>query len=157
MKLGSRTIALWAVAVVALGALGCLTATQDRQSTLTRAARMFNDDWRWARWDSMVASMPADEGSLFRKRVDSLEDELEIADFEVLSINFGEDSTSATVVAEFQWFYKSDLRVHRTTVSQSWEHNGGWQMTEVRRTKGDRFGLVLEPVEPPEPAITPTP
>jgi len=32
---------------------GCFSATQRREDDLMRDARMFNDDLRWARWDSM--------------------------------------------------------------------------------------------------------
>ena len=128
---------------------GCLTATQEREGTLVRMARTFNDDWRWGRWEAMAGAMPPDDARRFRERVESLDEELELADFEVTAIDFGPDSKTATVVATFEWYWKSDLRVRKTTVTQRWSaETGPWTMVEVRRTRGDRFGLVPEPAAP---------
>ena len=151
----------WYVAGALLMALlpvpACLSATQQRESSLVRVARTFNDDWRWGRWEAVASVMPPDEARLFRERAASLEDELELADFEVTAIDFGADSKTATVVATFEWYWKSDPRVRKTTVTERWSaEQGAWQMIEVRRTRGERFGLVPEPATPPAPDSAPT-
>jgi hypothetical protein len=128
-------------------AAGCMATTQRREDTLLRQARMFNDDWRWGRWDAMVTAMSHADADAFRRRVQSVEDQLVLADFEVTSITFASGSDAATVVAKFEWYYKNDPRVRVTTVSQRWEHGGGdWRVVELRRTRGERFGLVTEPI-----------
>lgn len=136
--------------LAALTGAACGT-TQRREEVLIQNARSFNDDWRWARWDAMAGAMPKDEATAFLSRAQTLEPELVVADFEVTSITFGQQSNQATVVARFEWYLKRDPRVQNTTVEQLWEfRDARWQVTKLRRTRGDRFGLVTEPLAKPE-------
>jgi hypothetical protein len=138
-------------------AAGCMATTQRREDALVRQARMFNDDWRWARWDAMTSSMSKEDADAFRRRVEALEDELVLADFEVTSVTFASGSDQATVVSKFEWFLKRDPRVRVTTVEQRWEHrDGDWKVVALRRTRGDRFGLVTEPIASPAAAAAGT-
>ena len=51
------------------------------------------------------------------------------------------------MVAKFEWYHKRDPRVRATTVEQRWEHrDGDWRVVKLRRTRGERFGLVTEPI-----------
>jgi hypothetical protein len=128
--------------------VGCVTmpGAPRREELLIQSARAFNDDWRWARWDSMTGVMPKEDATAFLARAQTLESELVVADFEVTSINFLEESKAAKVVAKFEWYLKRDPVIHNTTVEQRWEHTDGrWQVVKLRRTRGDRFGLVTEP------------
>jgi hypothetical protein len=132
---------------------GCLTTTQRREDALLENARIFNDDWRWGRWDALAGSMVRDEGTAFLARAQSLESQLVLADFEVTSINFEDGSDSAKVLARFEWYLKNDPVVRNTTVEQLWKYQDGrWQVAKLRRTRGDRFGLVTEPA-----AVQPAP
>ena len=135
-----------------LALCGCLSATQRREDDLIRDARMFNDDLRWARWDQMGATMPADEKRLFMERVDLVGNNLVMCDFEVKSVNFETGSNTATVTAYVEWYMKTDPSVRQVTLVQRWEsRNGRWVMVKQRRSHGDRFPLVPEPVsKPPE-------
>jgi hypothetical protein len=143
------------LALLALAA-GCLSTTQRREDILLRQARMFNDDWRWARWDAMASSMSRDDAAAFRLRVEAVEEQLVLTDYEVTSITFASGSDSATVVSRFEWYLKRDPRVRATTVEQKWENkDGNWKVTSLRRTRGERFGLVTEPVASPDPATPP--
>jgi hypothetical protein len=146
------------LAALAAAALGCFGTAQRREEVLVQNARSFNDDWRWGRWDTMAGAMPREDGTAFLARAQSLEPELVVADFEVTSITFAKQSSQATVVAKFEWYLKRDPRIQTTTVEQLWEFlENRWQVTKLRRTRGDRFGLVLEPVAPtsPEAAVPP--
>ena len=152
---GLGAVGLWLVA-----ASGCaVTTTQRREELLVQNARAFNDDWRWARWDAMAGVMPKQDGTAFLARVQSLESELVVADFEVTSINFLDESKAANVVARFEWYLKRDPRIRNTTIEQRWENDDGrWQVTKLRRTHGDRFGLVTEPASSdPGAATAPAP
>jgi hypothetical protein len=145
----SRTSTL--LLAVALALAGCMSTTQRREDTLIRVARTFNDDWRWARWDAMTTAMPRDDAARFRDRVANVEDQLVLTDFEVTSVTFASGSGAATVVARFEWYYKSDPRLRATTVEERWEHrDGDWRVVGLRRARGDRFGLVTEPIAPPD-------
>ena len=149
-RLARRVLSVGLVA--ALAGLGCLGTTQRSEEVLMQSARTFNDDWRWARWDAMAGAMPKEDGTSFLERAQSLEPELVLADFEVTSITFAPGSRGATVIARFEWYLKHDPRVRNTTVEEHWENlEGRWKVTKLRRTRGDRFGLVLEPATPVTP------
>jgi hypothetical protein len=149
IRAGAR--ALVTAAAVLATAAGCMGTTQRREDTLVKQAREFNDDWRWARWDQMTTSMPREDAATFRRRVQNIEDELVLADFEVTSVTFAGGSDAAIVVAKFEWYYKRDPRLRNTTIEQRWEHrDGGWVVVGLRRARGDRFGLVTEPMTQPD-------
>jgi hypothetical protein len=142
MRRFASTLALLACA------LGCMTPTQRREDDLTHDARMWNDDFRWARWDIVGQSLTPDENALFQERRNLVGDDLVIADYEVTAVHFMEHSHAATVDVTLQWYKKSDPTVRQSTLQQRWEHRAGrWLMIRQRRTRGDRFPLVPEPVE----------
>ncbi len=134
--------------VLAVCALGCMTPTQRREDDLVRDARMWNDDFRWARWDIVGQSLPSEENVLFQERRNLLSDDLVIADYEVTSVHFVQGSRAATVEVTLQWYRKADPTVRQATLRQRWEQRSGrWMMIKQRRVRGDRFPLVPEAVE----------
>lgn len=135
------------VVVLGLMVLGCMTPTQRRQDDLIRDARMFNDDFRWGRWDVLGQSMPPEENALFQERKNLVDADLVIVDYEVTSVHFGDSSEAATVEVHMEWYKKSDPSVRQATLQQRWELRGGrWMMMRQRRLRGDRFPLVPESV-----------
>ena len=135
------------LALLGLALAGCFSASQRREDDLMRDARMFNDDLRWARWDSMGASMPAEDRRLLLERVDLVGNDLVMCDYEVKSVHFDTGSSGATVTVTIEWYAKNDPSVRKATLEQKWESlNGRWIMTKQRRSHGDRFPLVTEPV-----------
>jgi hypothetical protein len=142
-------------AMLVAGALGCFSATQRREEDLVRDARQWNDDFRWGRWSILGQSMPADENALFQERLKLVDDDLVMADYEVLGIKFLQSSEAAIVDVRLQWYGKAEPTVHQATLQQRWERrNGRWLMVKQRRVRGDRFPLVPEPVA--APAVPPT-
>jgi len=134
------------VALLVVGALGCITPGQRREEDLMREARIFNDDFRWGRWDVLGQSMTPEENALFQARKDLLDNDLVIVDFEVTSIRFLQSSQAAAVDVHIEWYKKSDPSVRQSTLQQRWElRNGRWMMIKQRRSRGDRFPLVPEP------------
>jgi len=137
-------------AMLVAGLLGCFSATQRREEDLVRDARMWNDDFRWGRWSVLGQSMPAQENALLQERLKLVDDELVMADYEVLGIKFLQGSQAATVDVRLQWYGKSEPTVRQVTLQQRWERrNGRWMMVKQRRVRGDRFPLVPEPVAAP--------
>jgi hypothetical protein len=135
------------LALLGLALAGCFSATQRREDEFIRDARMFNDDLRWARWDQAGSSMPADDRRLFLERVDLVGDDLVMCDYEVKSIHFDTGSSAATVTVAIDWYSKRDPNLRSATLEQRWESRGGrWMMIKQRRSRGDRFPLVTEPV-----------
>jgi len=109
---------------------------------------MFNDDFRWGRWDILGQSMTPEENALFQERKNLVDDNLVLADYEVTSIKFLQSSQAATVDVKLEWYKKNDPIVRQATLQQRWEFRGGrWMMIKQRRVRGDRFPLVPEPPE----------
>jgi hypothetical protein len=132
----NRGVAL--VVSLLAGVAGCLTPTQRREDDLMREARTWNDDFRWERWDIVGQSMTPEENALFQARKNLVDADLVIADYEVTSVRFLQNSQAA--------------------MQQRWELRGGrWMMIKQRRVRGDRFPLVPEPVEEKKPATIPAP
>lgn len=128
--------------------LGCMTPTQRREDDLIHAARMWNDDFRWARWEIVGQSLTPDENALFQERKNLVGKDLVIADYEVTSVRFAKGSQSATVEVSLEWYRKSDPTVRQATLQQRWEQRTGrWWMIKQRRVRGDRFPLVPEPAD----------
>ena len=122
-----------------------------------REARIFNDDFRWGRWDVLGQSMTPEENALFQARKDLLDNDLVIVDYEVTSIRFLQSSQAAAVDVHIEWYKKSDPSVRQTTLVQRWELRGShWMMIKQRRVRGTRFPLVPEPIKEkaaPEQAV----
>lgn len=139
--------------------LGCMTPTQQRQDDLIRDARMFNDDFRWGRWEVLGQSMTPEENILFQARKNLVDTDLVIVDYEVVGVHFMDKSEAATVDVKLEWYKKSDPSVRQATLQQRWELRGGrWMMIKQRRARGDRFPLVPEPVteKPASDKVAPT-
>ena len=137
-----------ALVILFASAIGCMAPTQRREDDLLRDARMFNDDFRWGRWDILGQSMTPEENALFQERKNLVDDNLVLADYEVTSIKFLQSSQAATVDVKLEWYKKNDPIVRQATLQQRWEFRGGrWMMIKQRRVRGDRFPLVPEPPE----------
>ena len=151
-----RTVA---TAMVLASTLGCRSPTQRREDDLIRDARMFNDDFRWGRWDTLGQSMTPEENALFQARKNLVDADLMIVDYEVTAVKFMTGSEAATVDVKLEWYKKSDPSVRQATLQQRWELRGGrWMMIKQRRARGDRFPLVPEPAtEKPAPDKTVAP
>jgi len=125
---------------------GCMTPAQRREDNLLNEARTFNNDFRWARWSVVGQSMTPEENLLFQERKNLVDDNLVLADYEVTSIRFLQNSEVATVEVSLQWYKKDEPTVRKATLQQRWElRMGRWLMIKQRRVRGDRFPLVPEP------------
>lgn len=123
----------------------CISPGQQKQDLLLRSSREFNNDIRWARYDTAAGYFEPAEAARFMKRADLVEDELVIADHEMTSIKFDVPPVKAKTVAQFEWYTKREPVIRKTSVEQRWEIVGGdWRVTSQRRLRGDRFPLVPE-------------
>ncbi len=134
------------LAMLLAGTVGCLTAGQRREEDLMLNARMWNDDFRWGRWEIVGQAMTPEENELFQERRRLVDEDLVIADYEVTSIRFLQQSRAATVDVKLEWYRKTEPSIRRASLQQRWEHRAGrWMMIRQRRVRGDRFPLVSEP------------
>lgn len=135
-------------ALASVSVPACLMPAQRREDTLQREVRLWNDDQRWSRWDAVVAAMPEADGRALMQRVELVEKELVLGDFELTGIRVGDNAESANVTVKLDWYWKRDMLVHTTHLEQRWEfQQGRWMMVAQRRSRGERLPLVPEPIE----------
>jgi hypothetical protein len=145
----TRRLVVAVVAAICLPA--CFTPTQRREEDLLRVARMWNDEFRWGRWDSLGQSMPSAENELFQERRRLVDADLVMADYEVTAVKFLQSSQAATVDVRLEWYTKREPSLRQATLQQRWEYRGNrWMMIKQRRVRGDRFPLVPEPAAAPD-------
>ncbi|MGD0836573.1 MAG: hypothetical protein ABSB49_08020 [Polyangia bacterium] len=126
----------------------CFAPAQRREDDLLQEARAWNDDLRWARWDVLGQALTPEENARMQERRDLIAKELVIADNEVTAVHFQPGSRGAAVSVTLDWYKKSEAVLRQTTLEQQWELRAGhWIMIKQKRTRGDRFPLVPEPVE----------
>lgn len=153
MSANRRTLLKLSAGAAAMSSLSaCLSPAQQRQDTLLRLSREFNNDVRWGRYDTALAHFEASEGARFLERVELVGEDLVIADHEMTSIKFEDSGTKARTVAVFEWYSQREPVIRKTSVAQDWTfEEGAWRLTKQVRLRGPRFPLVTEPVKPLEP------
>ena len=133
------------LALIAL--TGCIGAME--YSTLDQvsiAAREYNQDVRWGRFDKAAKHVPVDIRQRFIDKHTNLEDELEIADFEMSGVEVDKGKKTATARVEYTWSLKSRGIVEKTTTKQKWERRDSeWVMAAEERVKGAPLVFFDEP------------
>jgi hypothetical protein len=130
-----------------LGLSGCITgmgySTVDQ---VTNAAREFNNDVRWGRYEQASVHVPRDKRQRFVEKRTMLEDQLEIADFELVNIVIDKQKSTASARVDYTWMLKERGIVEKTTTRQAWERRDGqWIMSSEMRVKGAPLSLFDEP------------
>lgn len=113
---------------------------------VTNAAREYNNDVRWGRYDQAAKHVPSTERQRFVDRHSSLENELEIADYELTTVEVDKKKETAMARIEYTWSLKSRGIVEKTTTRQKWERrDGDWVVASEERLKGAPLVLFDEP------------
>jgi len=138
-----------------IGALGYSSADQ-----VTTAAREYNEDVRWGRFDKAAKHVPSDVRQRFIDKHSNLDDDLEIADFEMGGIELDKKKQTATARVEYTWSLKTRGIVEKTTTKQKWERRDGeWVLASEERVKGAPLVFFAEPAKEasakPEPTGDP--
>src|SRR5262249_51451170 len=90
--------------------------------------------------------LPGDVRQRFIDRHSSLEDELEIADYELASIEVDKKKQVATARVDYTWSLKTRGLVEKTTTKQHWErHDSDWLLASEERVKGTPLAFFAEP------------
>ena len=126
-----------------LSGMGYSTADQ-----VLNAAREYNQDVRWGRYDQAADHIPKDERERYVERRTALDDNLEIADFELVNIVIDKKKSTAVARVEYTWTLKDQGIVKKTTTKQSWEKQGqAWVVAKETRVKGSPLVLFDEPAK----------
>jgi hypothetical protein len=133
---------IFAVAALA----GCITgmgySTVDQ---VTNAAREYNNDVRWGRYEQAATHVPKERRARFVEKRTQLDDELEIADFELVNIVIDKQKDTASARVDYTWLLKDRGIVEKTTTRQSWERRDGvWVVAAETRVKGTPLSLFDE-------------
>jgi hypothetical protein len=129
---------------------GCITgmgySSIDR---VTEATRDYNDGVRWDMLERAAGHLPQTARSRFYERHKNLEDDLEIADYEIVSLELDKSDKKmnrATCRVQYTWTLKNVGLVRKTTTEQKWEEQGSsWVMVAETRKKGSPLTLFDEP------------
>lgn len=126
---------------------GCITGMGYSMSDqVMNAAREYNNDVRWGRWEQAAMHVPRDKRSRFVEKRTQLDDELEIADFELVNIVIDKAKETATARVDYSWVLKDRGIVEKTTTRQNWERKDGqWIVAQEVRVKGSPLTLFDEP------------
>lgn len=130
---------------------GCITgmgySTVDQ---VTEAAREYNNDVRWGRYEQAAMHVPKDKRQRFVDKRSQLEDVLEIADFELVNIVIDKQKETASARVDYTWMLRDRGILEKTTTKQSWEKKGGqWVVDTETRVKGSPLSLFDEPERVP--------
>src|SRR6185312_12758017 len=138
-------ILLAAIALVPLTA--CIAALgYSSMDQITTAAREYNEDVRWGRYDQAAKHVPSDTRQRFIDQHANLDDDLEIADFEMSSIELDKKKQTATARIDYTWSLKTQGIVEKTTTKQKWERKDSeWILASEERVKGAPLVLFEEP------------
>jgi hypothetical protein len=140
--------------VVALLVSGCIAgagySTRDR---VTLVAREYTDGVRWGKLEQASAHLPADKRHRFFDRLKAVEDELEIADYELISLDVDKHDKKmnrATARVDYTWALKSRGLIEKTSTEQLWEErDGDWVLAAETRVRGAPLSIFDEPAAPP--------
>jgi hypothetical protein len=138
-------VSVSSLALIAL--TGCIGAMEySSLDQVTIAAREYNQDVRWGRFDKAAKHVPVDTRQRFIDKHSNLEEELEIADFEMSGIEVDKTRKTATARVEYTWSLKSRGIVEKTTTKQKWERRDSeWVMAGEERVKGAPLVFFDEP------------
>ena len=126
-----------------LSGMGYSTADQ-----VLNAAREYNQDVRWGRYDQAADHIPKGDRERYVERRTALDDNLEIADFELVNIVIDKKKSTAVARVEYTWTLKDQGIVKKTTTKQSWEKQGqAWVVAKETRVKGSPLVLFDEPAK----------
>jgi hypothetical protein len=133
--------------VLALGG-GCFAMGYSTVEQVTQATREYNNNVRWWRLDEAAVYVPAKERQRFIARRSELEDELEVADFEVASLQIDKKKETAVARVDYTWMLKREGLLRKTTTRQQWERQDGqWVVATEVRVKGAPLSIFDEPTK----------
>ncbi|HEX8952217.1 MAG TPA: hypothetical protein VF945_10260 [Polyangia bacterium] len=133
--------------LVLVALTGCIGAMEySSLDQVTIAAREYNQDVRWGRFDKAARHVPVDTRQRFIDKHANLEEELEIADFEMSGIEVDKGKHTATARIEYTWSLKTRGIVEKTTTKQKWERRDSeWVLAREERVKGAPLVFFDEP------------
>ena len=141
------------LSLVAILFSGCMAgmgySAKDRVKT---AAEEYNEGIRWGKLEQAGIHIKKDLRKKFWDRYKAVEDDLEIADSEMISLEVDKTDKKhdrATCRVQYSWSLKQVGLVEKTSTEQKWEEEKGeWVLVSETRTKGSPLAIFDEPAKP---------
>jgi len=116
---------------------GCFVHPPTEREQLRDQMRAYHDNMRWRRYGEAASYLPQPRRKRFLEQVDDLKDDVEISDYELLSVaNQGQDRVQVRVA--FDWQSKRTGLLRRTEVDEVWVRVGeAWMLSEMHHRKGE--------------------
>lgn len=139
----------YVASLVLVAGTGCIAALgYSSLDQVQTAAREYNEDVRWGRYDKAAKHLPSDVRQRFIDKHTNLEDELEIADFEMSGVEVDKKKKTATARIDYTWSLKREGILEKTTTKQKWERrDSDWVLASEERVKGAPLVLFDEPAK----------
>ncbi len=138
----AATLSLLRAAVlgVVIATTGTACFGPRRQERLTEDVKAFSDDLRWERFD--VAKNHLDPELLVQMgpALDAANGRIEVVDYEIRDIAFGEDNETAFVRIFIQWRITPDVDMFTGQQVQEWRYSGSkWFLKQVSGPLADQM------------------
>jgi hypothetical protein len=149
MRFVAELALLTALALAAVLISGCIAgAGYSTRDKLMEATHEYADGVRWGRLEQASQRVPTERRRGFIERHQALEEELQIAECELVSLVVDPKKDRATARFDYVWTLKRRGLVEKTTTEQTWERNSGdWLLASEVRVKGAPLSLFEERVK----------
>ncbi len=125
---------------------GCIGAGYSAREHVTEAARDYSNRVRWGSYEEASRHVKMADRQRFVERHKRLEDELDIADYEVIGLDVDPSREHALVRVEYTWSLKRRGLVEKTITEQHWDRIGSdWLITAEVRARGSELPFFDEP------------
>lgn len=137
--------------LIAVCALACAGAPKGRghEDDLLNEIRAYQEGLRWRRLEDAAARLPPKDREQFLDRLERLDGELFVDDYEITRVKMTADGEAATVQVKLTWHLDSVGVVYESVLESTWTHEGKlWLRTkEVLKTGEPVPGVALTPAE----------
>jgi hypothetical protein len=148
---GERTAAAVAVLAAALCAACGGPGSSGRAVDLVHEVRGYGDGLRWRDFAAAAQRIAPVRRAEFLDQRDQLDQDLRVADWEMMRVSYKENRDRAEVQVEYTWLLDSRGIVHTTVARQSWARHGSkWLLEGEVRLRGDPMPGLAEPGGQPE-------
>jgi hypothetical protein len=151
MRFVAELALLTALALAAVLMSGCIAgAGYSTRDKLMEATHEYADGVRWGKLEQASLHVPPPKRRSFIERHQALEDELEIADCELVNLVIDPKKDRATARYDYVWTLKRRGLVEKTTTDQTWERGSRWDewlLASEVRVKGAPLSLFEEPAK----------
>lgn len=119
-------------------ATSCLLEGASASRKFTETVEQMNKATRWGQLGQAARMVdPAYRGK-FADNHSGWGDQIQVADSEVVQLDFAPDQKSATALISYEWYLKSAMTLHQSVVRQQWEKaNGGYGLVSEVVVQGD--------------------